>query len=96
MTDDLLQKLTKRETEKAVKAAVTFVVDVLMSMSEEIKAVKAALLDFAEIFEKRKVRLHLGMISFRDLTRAKTSRCTVLTVKNSLGRQRHSKPRWVR
>ncbi|MDA8568397.1 VWA domain-containing protein [Euryarchaeota archaeon] len=68
MTDDLLQKLTKRETEKAVKAAVTFVVDVTGSMGEEIKAVKAALLDFAEIFEKRKVRLHLGMISFRDLT----------------------------
>lgn len=68
MTDDLLQKLTKRETEKAVKAAVTFVIDVTGSMGSEIEAVKAALLDFADIFEKRKVRLHLGMISFRDLT----------------------------
>jgi Mg-chelatase subunit ChlD len=68
MTDDLLEKLTQRETEKAVKAAVTFVIDVTGSMSSEIEAVKAALLDFAEIFEKRKVRLHLGMISFRDLT----------------------------
>lgn len=68
MSDDLLDQLTKRETEKAVKAAVTFVIDVTGSMSSEINAVKAALLDFAEIFEKRKVRLHLGMISFRDLT----------------------------
>lgn len=68
MTDDLLEKLTQRETEKTVKAAVTFVIDVTGSMGSEIEAVRAALLDFADIFEKRKVRLHLGMISFRDLT----------------------------
>ena len=72
MSDDLLDQLTERETKKEVKAAVTWVIDVTMSMDKEIVAVREALEEFADIFERRKVRLHLGMISFRDLTQGET------------------------
>jgi Mg-chelatase subunit ChlD len=64
----LLEQLTEKDTEKATKAAVTWVIDVTGSMASEIEAVRDTLLEFADIFEKRGVRLDLGLISFRDLT----------------------------
>jgi len=64
----LLDQLTEKETEKETKAAVTWVIDVTGSMQPEIEAVKDTLLEFADIFEKRGVRLDLGLITFRDLT----------------------------
>jgi hypothetical protein len=68
MSEDLLSQLTDRETTKETKAAVTWVIDVTGSMSSEIEAVRETLLDFADIFEKRGVRLDLGLVSYRDLT----------------------------
>jgi hypothetical protein len=68
MADGVLDQITKRETEKPVTAAVTWVIDKTMSMHEEIPAIRDALNEFANMFEKRRVRLHLGMISYRDLT----------------------------
>ena len=68
MSVDLLDQLTKRETVKEFKAAVTWVIDVTGSMGSEIGAVRDTLLEFANIFEKRGVRLDLGLVSFRDLT----------------------------
>lgn len=64
----LLDQLTEKETAKETKAAVTWVIDVTGSMATEIEAVRDTLLEFADIFEKRGVRLDLGLITFRDLT----------------------------
>lgn len=68
MSDELLDQLTHKETTKETKAAVTWVIDVTGSMNSEIEALRDTLLEFADIFEKRGVRLDLGLISFRDLT----------------------------
>jgi len=72
MSDDLLNQLTAKETKKETKAAVTWVIDVTGSMSSEIEAVRDTLLEFADIFETRGVRLDLGLVSFRDLTIGET------------------------
>ncbi len=53
MSVDLLDQLTKRETVKEFKAAVTWVIDVTGSMGSEIGAVRDTLLEFANIFEKK-------------------------------------------
>ena len=74
----LLEQLTEKDTEKTTKAAVTWVIDVTGSMASEIEAVRDTLLEFADIFEKRGVRLDLGLISFRDLTQGETLKNSVM------------------
>jgi Mg-chelatase subunit ChlD len=50
------------------RADVIFTFDCTGSMGVEIKAVQAAILDFADLFEKENIRLRLGLIEFRDRT----------------------------
>jgi len=50
------------------KADVVFVFDCTGSMGNEIDAVKETIVTFADIFEKEKVKLRLGLVEFRDLT----------------------------